>query len=154
MAFDALRRRVRYHTWAMATLADALADADAPRALRPFAHALAADQIWLRRLRGEPTDGVAVWPELSADGCRQRAADDAADLTALFDALDDAALTRTVSYRTTRGVAHENTVADVLEHLLLHAAHHRGQVNVALRAAGAAPPHVDFIAWLRAGEPS
>jgi uncharacterized damage-inducible protein DinB len=38
--------------------------------------------------------------------------------------------------------------------VLLHTAHHRGQVNARLRELGAEPPMVDYIAWLWMGRPS
>ena len=146
---DSLRRRFRYHAWATATLAEAVAGV--PSALRPLAHALVADRVWLLRLRGEPTAGVALWPDLDADGCRALARRNAAAYADLLAAPPD--LDGTVSYTTSSGVAHETAVRDVLDHVLLHAAHHRGQANAALRAAEAAPPWVDFVAWVRQGEP-
>ena len=151
-ALASLRRRFRYHAWATATVVEAVAAAGAPAALRPLGHALTADRVWLLRLRGEPTEGVALWPDLDAAGCQalaRRNADAYAGVLAAPPALDAA-----VAYRTSGGVAHETPVGDVLDHVLLHAAHHRGQANAALRAAGATPPTIDFIAWVRRGEPA
>ena len=147
------RRRFRYHEWAMATLADALLTADAA-ARRPFAHVLAADRVWLLRLRGEPPEEAALWPDLDAPACQSLARRNADAYAAYLARLDDALLERPVAYRNSRGAAYETPVSDVLDHVLLHASHHRGQTNAALRAAGAEPPHVDWIAWLRAGEPA
>lgn len=148
-----LRRRFRYHAWASRTLAEALVATPAPDALRPFAHTLAAEGLWLLRLNSAPTHGMAVWPALDATECRDEARAVARRYAAYLEGLDDDALGRPVAYRTTQGVAYETAVGDVLEHVLLHAAHHRGQANVALRAAGTAPPALDFVVWVRAGEP-
>lgn len=149
-----LRRRFRYHTWATRQLADALVRTPAPDAIRPFAHALVADRVWLLRLRGEPTEAVALWPDLDAAGCRALALRNADAYAAYLDALTEVDLGATVAYRNSKGAAYETAVADVLDHVLLHAPHHRGQANAALRAAGGEPPGVDFILWVRAGEPS
>lgn len=151
---DGFRRRFRYHAWATRTLADALATTPAPAALRPFAHALTADRVWLLRLRGEPAEAVALWPDLDAEGCQNLARRNADAYAAFLAALPEEALDDPATYRNSTGTAYETAVADVLEHVLLHAAHHRGQANAALRAAGAEPPWVDFVAWVRAGEPS
>ena len=146
---DSLRRRFRYHAWATATLADAVGDV--PGALRPLAHALVADRVWLLRLEGEPTAGIDLWPDLDADGCRALARRNAEAYARFLDGpLDLGAL---AAYRTSGGAAHETPTRDVLDHVLLHASHHRGQANAALRAAGTAPPWVDVIAWVRQGEP-
>ena len=147
-----LRRRFRYHTWATATLAEVVADAGDPLALRPLAHALTADRVWLLRLRGQPSEGVALWPDLDAEGCRSLARRNAEAYAELLASTDDP--DATVTYETTDGVAHETAVGDVLDHVLFPAAHHRGQASAALRADGTAPPWVDFIAWVRQGEPA
>ena len=138
----------------MATLADALVETDAPPARRSFAHALVADGVWLSRLRGESTEGTVLWPDLDADTCRALASRTADAYATFLDGLTETGLDRVVRYTTSAGAAYDTRVGDVLDHVLLHAAHHRGQVNQALRAAGAVPPHVDLIAWLRLGEPA
>ena len=143
------RRRFRHHAWVASALADAVAATPDPAALRALARALAADRVWWCRLTGAPAD-TEVWPDLTAEAVRQRAASTASDWRALLDGLTDDGLDRAVSYHNSRGQAFETAVADVLDHVLLHAAHHRGQANAALRAAGATPPTLDYIAWVRA----
>ena len=143
------RRRFRHHAWAGSTLADAVAATPDPAALRATAHALAADRVWWCRLTGAPVD-TEVWPALDADGVRQRAASTASDWRALLDGLTEEGLNRVVAYHNSRGQPFETSVADILDHVLLHGAHHRGQANAALRAAGATPPALDYIAWVRA----
>lgn len=144
------RRRFRHHAWAASTLAEALAQTPDPTALRAAAHALAADGVWHQRLTGPATGAFDVWPTLDADGVRHLANATASDWRSLLEALDDAGLGRLVACHNSRGQAFETSVADILDHVLLHAAHHRGQANAVLRAAGATPPSLDFIAWVRA----
>ena len=120
-----------------------------PPAVRVTAHAVAADRVWHRRLTGAPPD-VEIWPDLSAGAVRQLAVETAADWRSLLDDLDETRLDRIAAYQNSRGVAFQTPVADVLDHVLLHAAHHRGQACAALRAADVAPPVLDFIAWVRA----
>ncbi len=135
----------------MARLASALPDNGAESARVPLAHALVADRVWLLRLRGDSTDGVALWPDLDASAIRTlagRNADAYADY--LNDLHDDDA---PIDYANSKGEPYTSSVLDVLNHVLLHAAHHRGQVNAALRQAGHEPVWVDSIARVRAGEP-
>jgi uncharacterized damage-inducible protein DinB len=40
------------------------------------------------------------------------------------------------------------TLGETILQVLTHSTHHRAQVNTRLRALGAEPPMVDFIAWL------
>ena len=158
MRADSLRRRFRYHTWATTRLCEALADTPVEAAIRPLAHALTADRVWLLRLRGEPTDAVALWPRLDAAGglalARRNAADWLDVLAPDGEPLGDASLETPVRYADSRGDRHATPLGDVLDHVLLHAAYHRGQAAAALRAAGHAPPSTDFVLWLRLGEPA
>ena len=147
----ALRRRFRYHAWATAQLVDAVRAEPLPAALRPLAHALTAGRVWLLRLAGEPTDAVALWPALDADGIAALARRNAEAWDAL--AADAHAPGGSVAYTNSRGEAFETDRGDIMEHVLLHAAYHRGQTAAALRAAGIAPPSTDFVLWLRLGEP-
>jgi uncharacterized damage-inducible protein DinB len=151
---DRYRRRFRYHTWATGQLAGALDDTEAHERARAYlAHAATADRVWLLRLRGEPTDGVALWPTLPPDGVRSLARLNADAWAAFLAGIDGRGLARTAAYTNTRGEAFETVVGDVLDHVLLHGAYHRGQAAAALRAAGTAPAGTDFIVWVRAGEP-
>ena len=148
-ALARLRRRFLHHQWATSALTEALAATPDAAARRAAAHVLAADRTWHRRLTGAPVD-IDVWPDLSVQALRPLAAETAADWRALLDGLDEAGLDRVAAYHNSRGVPFQTSVADVLDHVLLHAAHHRGQACAALRTAGAAPPALDFIAWVRA----
>ena len=142
-----LHRRFRHHAWAGETLCAALEAEPVSDATRAFAHALAADRVWYRRLQGDPVD-VAVWPDLEVGACRALLESTTAGWQAVLE--DDLDLEAVVRYQNTRGVAFETSVADILDHVLLHAAHHRGQACAAMRRAGAAPPALDYIAWVRA----
>ncbi len=144
---DAVRHRFRHHAWAGMRLVEALEVCPAPAALRPTAHALTADRVWYRRLRGASPLGGDLWPTLDAAGCRALLDETTADWRVYLAGL--ARLDGVVAYQNTRGAAFESTVADVLDHVRLHAAHHRGQACAALRAAGATPPALDLIVWSR-----
>ena len=147
---DALRRRFRHHAWAGSRLVAALAETPDPDALRVTAHALAADRVWHHRLTGLPTGGLAIWPTLDSAGCRALCRETTADWSRY---LGSPRLDAEVEYVNSRGEPFANRVADVLDHVLLHGAHHRGQACAFLRRAGATPPALDFIVWARSGEP-
>jgi uncharacterized damage-inducible protein DinB len=114
-----------------------------------MAHACTADRVWALRLRGESTQGIDLWPGLTPAGVRALAAANEAAWAELLHDLDDIGLRRVVSYITSRGEPFDTSASDILEHVLLHGAYHRGQAAAALRAAGAAPPVTDYVAWVR-----
>jgi uncharacterized damage-inducible protein DinB len=50
-----------------------------------------------------------------------------------------------------KGEPWRSAVGDVLDHVLLHGAYHRGQIASDLRAAGCEPAYTDFIHAVRSG---
>jgi uncharacterized damage-inducible protein DinB len=116
-----------------------------------MAHACTADRVWLRRLRGESTVGTELWPALTPREVAGLADANAEELAEAVAALRDADLAVDLRYRNMAGDLFSTSVGDILEHVLLHGAYHRGQAAAALRAADVAPPATDYVAWVRLG---
>ena len=64
-------------------------------------------------------------------------------------ALQPTDLDRGVTYRNSAGEEYTSTVEDILLHVALHGAYHRGQIARALRQGGAVPEPTDYIAFTR-----
>ena len=112
---------------------------------------LQTEFLYHERARGADPWPQDFWPRLDPAGCAALAGRTRALHAALVgeSGLDDDALLRPVRYRTSAGVVHDTSPLDLLTHLALHGAHHRGQVASALVAAGHAAPAVDFIVFTR-----
>ena len=54
-----------------------------------------------------------------------------------------------VSYKNTKGESWTNSVEDILMHVVMHSAYHRGQIAADMRAAGHSPAYTDFIHGIR-----
>ncbi len=116
--------------------------------VRLLAHVLGAERGWISRIRGE--DGPVVpWPALALRDLGAEMERNVADLEHLFTDLDEDGLSRHVAYETTSGTRHSTALADIITHVMLHGAYHRGQVAWALRHGGAEPVATDFIAMVR-----
>jgi uncharacterized damage-inducible protein DinB len=68
-----------------------------------------------------------------------------------FSQLSSSALAEKVIYKNSKGEAWSSTVHDVLTHVALHSAYHRGQIAGLMRARGYAPAYTDFIHAVRQG---
>lgn len=150
-----LKRMIEHMVWAdQRTLGalDCLPSID-PKTLGTFAHVLAAEHIWLSRLRGVAAT-VSVFPTLTLAECRALAADNAAGLRAVVATLDPAAAARSLTYTNTVGLTFTSTVHDILTHACMHGQYHRGQVALNVRASNGVPLPTDFIAFARAGGPT
>ena len=147
-----LQRWFAYDDWANREALASLRAAAAPqaRALQVMAHTVAAEALWLDRLRRAPPR-LPVWPDLDADGCARHLEALRTEWHEHLGSLDERRLRAEVEYTNSQGQRWRNTVDDVLMHVLLHAAQHRGQVALLLRQNGAEPAYTDFIHCVRQG---
>lgn len=145
-----LRRLLDYDGWANQQTLDSLSAASPPpKSLRWMAHIVGAECIWLARLNRE-LPSLAVWPELDVEQCREHLADLALRWPGVLDAHHDS-LDEPVSYVNSQGQSWTSTVEDILTHVPIHSAYHRGQIASDLRAAGMEPAYTDFIHAVRQG---
>ena len=149
---DRQRRQLRFHRWAHGAFVEALEALEEPpeRCVRWLAHLVASDALWLGRILGRP-QRLAVWPQLDLAGCRKEMAQLAWEWQEYARKLDPEELDRAVAYTNSKGEPWESLVDDILTHLVVHGAHHRGQIAAELRAHGVAPPYTDFIQATRTG---
>ena len=66
-------------------------------------------------------------------------------------ALGEAGLARSLTYKNTKGESFSSQKQDILLHVVMHSAYHRGQIAADMRAAGFSPPYTDFIHAVRQG---
>ncbi len=120
------------------------------RALTFMAHIIAAKLLWLKRITGEP-QSMAVWPELTVEQCETHLATITPLWQDFLDTLTPEGVARAVAYTNTKGETFYTPVEDILMHVVVHAAYHRGQIATDTRAAGQAPAYTDFIHAARSG---
>jgi uncharacterized damage-inducible protein DinB len=147
-----LRRQLAYDAWANREVLTALRTSAHPatRPLQLLAHILSAEQLWLERLRNQP-QSLPVWPDFTFDECEEQITDLARLWREFLGQLSPEALSAEISYKNSKGEPWTNTVEDVLTHVLLHSAYHRGQIASHVRASGEQPAYTDFIHAARQG---
>ena len=57
----------------------------------------------------------------------------------------------TISYKNSKGEPWSSTVLDILTHVIVHSAYHRGQIASHMRETGQTPAFTDFIHAVRQG---
>jgi uncharacterized damage-inducible protein DinB len=146
-----LSRLLRYDIWANGETLDSLRQGPPPaRSLKWMGHIVGAEYLWLARLREEPAP-LPVWPDLAVEQCAARLG----ELSGMWhEYLADAGANRVaqrVTYTNSKGEEWTSAVEDILTHVTIHSAYHRGQIASDLRAAGQAPAYTDFIHAVRLG---
>ena len=137
--------------WADARAIESLRLAPAVREARELlAHVIGAESVWLARVESRVSE-LAVWPELSVDECAAASSRLRAGYEALLGRIerDPSELARMVHYRNSAGLEFDSSVADILRHVALHGAYHRGQIALLVRMSGTPPQATDYIAWSR-----
>ncbi len=149
---EAFRRSFAYDHWANTAFADALASLRDPpaRCASWLAHVVGTEVVWLARLQERPS-ALAVWPVLTPTQITRHLEDLRITWPRFLDTLPRQSLAHHIGYVNSKGERWQSRVDDVLEHVLLHGAYHRGQIASALRAAGHEPPYTDYIQATRSG---
>lgn len=114
-------------------------------ALRLICHILNAQEIWNQRILGQ-SPRCTVWQLHSFE--EQQALNEENYQDAL-QILQHKPLQYPVSYTNTRGENFENSVGDILFHVMNHSTHHRAQLVTLLKQAGIDIPPTDYIFYKR-----
>jgi uncharacterized damage-inducible protein DinB len=146
---EALERMIRYDIWANRETVSALRQGSPPlKSLRWMSHIIGAEFLWVARIQGRPSP-LTVWPELSVDECAGRVEELSTLLPDILRDRDPVALRRAVSYTNSKGEAWTSTVGEILTHVTIHSAYHRGQIASDMRSAGQEPAYTDYIHAIR-----
>jgi uncharacterized damage-inducible protein DinB len=152
MVPDVIARMYEHMEWAdqrLLTLLNTSPLARTQPAMRLFSHLLAAERVWMLRLRGEDSSVQTIWPDLTLEELNARAASNRSDYAHHLEALDEGDLTSEVAYTNQHGNSYRTEVGDILIHVAMHGSYHRGQIAAAVRAAGGDPVNTDYITYVR-----
>ena len=148
---ERLTRLLRYDLWAnRETLESLRPGPPPPKSLTWMAHIVGAECLWLARLRNQ-TSALLVWPDLSLDQCAERLLELENAWEQYLGNISGSGLGAVVSYTNSQGERWSSTVEEILTHVVIHSAHHRGQIASDMRAAGNQPAYTDFIHAARHG---
>jgi uncharacterized damage-inducible protein DinB len=147
-----LRRQFAYDAWANREVLARLSASARPteRPLQLLAHILSAQRLWLERIRRQP-QSLPVWPVFSIDLCEAQINELALLWREFLSQLTPAGLSENITYKNSKGEPWSSTVQDILTHVALHSAYHRGQIASQVRAGGEQPAPTDFIHAARQG---
>ncbi|HXW99673.1 MAG TPA: DinB family protein [Candidatus Acidoferrales bacterium] len=149
---DHLRRQFVYNAWANREVLTTIkgSGSDNPRALQLTAHIIAAERLWLERIMQKP-QSLPVWPDFDFERCEAESTEQARRWREFFDQTSAEDLSRLISYKNSKGEPWDSTVEDILTHVAMHSAYHRGQIASHMRENGKIPAYTDYIHAVRQG---
>jgi uncharacterized damage-inducible protein DinB len=94
---------------------------------------------------------VVVWPEKTLAQCETELAELRGLWTDYLEKLKPENREERIPYLNSKGESWASKVEDMLLHLVIHSANHRGQIASDVRASGHTPAYTDFIHCIREG---
>ena len=109
---------------------------------------------WLGRIVDTSNPNVPLWGEASLEQVESWMPVIDARFESVVAEVEANGAQRVVEYTNSRGDAFTSSVEEMLTHMLLHSTQYRGEAAAFLNEAGHRVPDLDYIFWLRAGEPA
>jgi uncharacterized damage-inducible protein DinB len=142
---------LRQADWANVRVLDALrmAPFPIPRTIQLLAHILTAERIYHGRMTRQDPWPQNFWPDLSPEQCAALVTENRLQYRAFFETLLESELDSLIRYRNSQGVVFHSPLKELLTHVALHGAYHRGQIAQLIRQSGGEPVNTDFITFVR-----
>lgn len=115
--------------------------------LSVFGHLMAANFIWLNRIKDLPKSKYELWGKYDLEELRNMVEE--ADQQWMSFIKKHESFDRIMKYHNYVGDYFENNVQQIMIHLVNHGTYHRGQVAMLLRQKGFEPVNTDFITYDR-----
>ncbi len=139
----------QYNTWASARVLNCLQQQNVvdDRILTLMGHIVAAQFLWLHRIKGLPPPDVKLWGMYSLDQLKSMAEDAGKKWLSFVKSQDT--FNQELSYTNYIGEPYTNSVEMIMIHLVNHSSYHRAQIAMLLRQKGFEPINTDFITYDR-----
>lgn len=139
----------QYNAWSNKRVIDCLTHQNVgdEKILTLMGHVVAAQFLWLHRIKGLPAPDLKLWGKYSLDqlaGLAEKAGQEWLDFVENTDDFN-----RELTYKNYVGEGYTNNVEMIMVHLVNHSSYHRAQIAMLLRQKGLEPVNTDFITYDR-----
>lgn len=139
----------QYNAWGNKRVLDCLTRQQVhdEQVLTLLGHIVAAQFLWLHRIKGLPAPDVKLWGSYGLaqlTGLVEKAGEQWLEFVESTDNFD-----REMTYKNYTGDPYTNNVEMVMIHLVNHSSYHRAQIAMLLRQKGFEPVNTDFITYDR-----
>lgn len=110
-------------------------------------HIVAAQFLWLHRIKGLPAPNVKLWGSYTFDQLLQLVPEAGRQWIEFVESTDN--FDRELTYRNYVNEPYTNNVENIMIHLVNHSSYHRAQIALLLRQKGFEPVNTDFITYDR-----
>ena len=139
----------QYNAWANTRVISCLSRQSIvdEKILSIMGHIVAAQYLWLHRIKGLPPANVKLWGEYSLTQVTTMAEEVGKLWLEFVESTDN--FNRELTYNNYVGEPYINNVEMIMIHLVNHSSYHRAQIALLLRQKGFEPINTDFITYDR-----
>lgn len=117
------------------------------RILTLMGHIVAAQFLWLHRIKGLPAPNVKLWGTYTLDQLLAMVPEAGQQWLEFVESTDN--FDRELTYNNYLNEPYKNNVENIMIHLVNHSSYHRAQIAMLLRQKGLEPVNTDFITYDR-----
>ena len=141
----------RYDRYANLQILEAIFEAGKPQnAVKLMAHLLGAPQIWLSRCIEIQLPGSSIWPNWQAVQFKYIIEENHVAWHNFLATLNNENISRGVTYNNSKGEQFQNSLVNILTHVVNHGTHHRAQIGLILKQAGLENlQSTDYVFYIR-----
>jgi len=110
-------------------------------------HLAAVDDVWLQRILGQRPQIIASIPFTTIEEASAFISELHQRIKQTVNSASD--LQQPIIYYNTKGERYENTLAELIGHIVNHGTYHRGNITTFLRILGYSGVSTDYIFYLR-----
>lgn len=113
-----------------------------------LSHIISAQTIWYNRVI-DYSEIPNPWAEFSLEEVLSKSKEINEKWISFLKNLNEKDLDKTISYKNTKGDKFENTIRDIVIHIINHSTYHRAQIAALIKQSGGQPAVTDYIAFKR-----
>lgn len=142
-------RLYQYNAWCNKRVLNALTSQQVAdeKILGIMGHIVAAQFLWLYRIKGLPPAPVKLWGKYTLEQLVSMADEIGKEWISFVEETED--FNRELVYKNYTNDPYRNNVEMIMVHLVNHSSYHRGQIALLLRQKGFEPVNTDFITYDR-----
>jgi uncharacterized damage-inducible protein DinB len=143
------KQMLEYNDWANKATAASISETINidEKAIFIFAHIAASQKIWLNRILGKEI--IRPWEKLTLDESIILSSQSNKEWLGYIINLMENDFDVIVKYVNSKGEEFNNSIKQILNHVLNHSTYHRGQVASIVRQSGGKPALTDYIIHVR-----
>lgn len=145
------RDLLKYNEWANYRVLKSLEESGSEHQelLKLYSHILSAQIIWLNRIKELPTSPFPVWEEYKISELRTMTEESSDNWNDYMGEHKLETFEEMIFFTNSEGKKYENTIREIISHMVNHSSYHRGQIAARMRQLNLEPPVTDYIAYSR-----